>query len=265
MSQTHGAVRGLRNMTAAKIDTVVVGAGLGGLLAGALARHQGRSVVVLEQTNEPGGIGRSPALAEQPMNLGPRALYFGGASQRALKTLDIELPGFRPGAGSFLALEKGLVPMPTSPKSLLRASWLSWRERGELLLALRQVLGTPPLGSCGDWLSSLRSPRVRAFCAMLIRLTTYTHAPHLLSAALAFRAVKQSLDTKNGGVLYLDGGWHSLVEALRQRVTVRTATRVVQVSANGLVTLESGEQLQGDEVLLALTLRCITPSTAALR
>jgi phytoene dehydrogenase-like protein len=236
------------------VDLLVVGGGLGGLVAAARAQRQGRSVLVLEQSALEGGVGRSPELAGLAMNLGPHALYLGATAERVLTELGLALPGFEPAAGSWLEVSGALVPMPTAPRSLLAASWLSWRERVELPWTLRQVMASPPEGTVAQWLAKVRSPRVRGFCEALLRVSSYSNAPDLLSAKLAFRQLKQVLEPHARGVRYLDGGWQTLVDALRTRVPVRLRARVTTVSPAGEVTLEGGEVLRGKEVALAVPL-----------
>ncbi len=236
-----------------KVDLVVVGGGLGGLITAVQARRAGRSVVVLEQAATAGGLGRSPKLGEREMNFGPHALYLGGPAERTLEALGVTLPGFTPGGAAFLELDGALVPMPSSPLALLTAGWLSWRERVELGLVLRRLSGPAPTGSVRAWLETLRSPRVRQFVELMVRLTTYVNAPELLSTKLAWRQLRTLLDRRARGVRYLDGGWQALVDALSAQVEVRFGARVREVSGR-VVRLESGEVLEGAEVALAVPL-----------
>jgi phytoene dehydrogenase-like protein len=241
-------------MTDTTVDLLVVGGGLGGLVAAAHAQRGGRSVLVLEQGAVAGGVGRSPQLAGLPMNLGPHALYLGAAAEQAFTALGVPLPGFEPGAGSWLELDGALLPMPNSPLKLLTASWLSWRERVELAMTLRQVSGVGPEGTVAQWLATVRSPRVRAFCELMLRLTTYTNAPELLATRLAWRQLRLLLEPGARGVRYLDGGWQPLADTLAASVPIRFGARVTAVSRGGEVMLEGGEVLRGREVALAVPL-----------
>ncbi|MFO0593667.1 MAG: FAD-dependent oxidoreductase [Myxococcaceae bacterium] len=234
-------------------DVAVVGGGPGGLVTAARAARLGAKVVVLEQAAQPGGFGRSPALGGLPVNLGPHALYLGGTAHRALQELGVPLTGFVPGGPGFFESDGALVPMPMSVGGLLGASWLSWRERVELALSLREVLGAPPAGTFADWLARRRSGQVRAFFATLMRVSSYVNAPQLLSAARAFSQLRQVVSPRSQGVLYLDDGWQGFVDALAKRVEVRCASRVTKVEP-GRVHLQGGAVLEASQVALAVPL-----------
>ena len=69
---------------------------------------------------------------------------------------------------------------------------------------------------------------------MLVRISTYTDAPDLLSAGAGITQAAMGL----AGVTYLDGGWQHLVDALttaatRAGVTVRDHAPVGAVNAAG--------------------------------
>ncbi len=236
------------------VDLLVIGGGLGGLLAAAHAQKHGRSTLVLEQTAEAGGFGKSPALGGMPMNLGPHALYLGGIAERVLTEVGVTLAGFEPGSGSWLQWEGALIPMPSSAKALLQASWLTWRERFELALVLRRLSKGAPKGPVSQWLATLHSPRVRAFVATILRVSTYTNAPEVLPTSLAWRQMNRVVSPHARGVRYLDGGWQSLVDQLNTKVSIQRNSRAIEVSTQGVVRLESGETVRGSQVALAVPL-----------
>ncbi|MBL8913700.1 MAG: NAD(P)-binding protein [Archangium sp.] len=265
-----------------KFDLIVVGGGLGGLLTAARAAKAGRRVVVLEQAQELGGFGRSPELGGRPVNLGPHAIYLDGPAEKALLELGVELKGFIPGAAGFFESNGELLPLPTTALGLLTAPWLTWRERVELAWSMREVLGAPKAGvRVSDWLAGLRSERVRAFFASLIRVSTYCNANDVLTTKLAFAQLKSVLSPSARGVLYLDGGWQSVVnqlEVIAKQLGVRIRTgakanslslgeRVGGEGAHPRITLSDGTTLGGDEIALALPLAAAAKLTgdAALK
>lgn len=239
-------------------DVVVLGAGLSGLVTAALLQAAGREVLVVERSAQPGGLARSPALAGVPVNLGPHALYLGGPAEHALGSLGLSLEGFSPtAADAFFEVKGALVPAPTSVRGLLGASWLTWRERLELALALRRATsGDASAGgkTLAQWLGRFTSPRVRATLELLTRVSTYTNAPEHLAATLAHRQLAFAFGPEARGVRYLAGGWQALVDALAPRAPRRSA-RVERVGADGAVHLASGEVLVAADVVVALPLQ----------
>ncbi|MFT3713560.1 MAG: FAD-dependent oxidoreductase [Archangium sp.] len=239
-----------------KTELLVVGGGLGGLLTAARAAKAGRRVTLLEQAAALGGFGRSPELGGANVNLGPHALYLDGPAERALLELGVKLEGFIPGAGGFFDSKGELLPMPTSALSILTASWLSWRERVELALAMREVLGAGSAETVGAWLARRRSERVRLMFSALIRVTTYCNAPDELTTKLAFRQLQAAASPGARGVLYLDGGWQRIVDQLETiarelGVEVRTSVRVSALEGTTAV-LGDGTRITAQEIALAV-------------
>ncbi len=77
------------------MSTIVVGAGLSGLLVATRLARAGRRVTVLEPSRELGGRARTTVEAGFCVNLGPHALYRAGAAIRALRSVGIEPAGRR--------------------------------------------------------------------------------------------------------------------------------------------------------------------------
>ena len=69
--------------------TVVVGGGLAGLAAATLLARAGRSVALYERTSTIGGRAATHEEKGFRLNLGPHALYRGGAAMCVLRTLGI--------------------------------------------------------------------------------------------------------------------------------------------------------------------------------
>jgi phytoene dehydrogenase-like protein len=71
-----------------RYDSIVVGAGIGGLISAALLARAGQSVLVLERAGSPGGVCRSVALDEQPVDVGTTLLAGWGANGPAVIALE---------------------------------------------------------------------------------------------------------------------------------------------------------------------------------
>jgi phytoene dehydrogenase-like protein len=91
----------------------------------------------------------------------------------------------------------------------------------------------------------------------LLRVSTYTHDPGRLSAGAALDQLRLA---QAGNVLYLDGGWQTLVDGLRDRAVGhgaedRTGARAEAVHDDGDgvgVRLAGGESIQAGAVDLAI-------------
>jgi phytoene dehydrogenase-like protein len=202
------------------LDTAVVGGGIGGLAAAALAARRGKRVGVFERAKVLGGRGASQQRAGFTWNLGGHALYRGGPAERVLSSLGVSYSGSPPPLAGYAIVGDEAHVLPTGPLTLLRTGALGLRgklEAGKLLARLGS-LDTAKLDSVtlAAWLDGeMKDARARAIFEMFVRLTTYANAPDLVSAGASLAQLRLG-QTK--GVLYLDGGWQTLVDALTASV-----------------------------------------------
>src|SRR5262245_43125972 len=199
---------------------VIVGGGIAGLAASALLARDGRQVVLLEKASAPGGRATTRNRHGYLFNLGPHALYRRGRLQRTLTDLGVEVRGRVPTGNGAFALYRGQRhTLPVGLTSLMTTGLLSLAgkaELGRLLTRLPRIdakeLQRETLAS---WLDrAVRDEGVRHLIEMLVRVTTFTNDPLHQSAGAAIEQLQLSLD---GSVLYLDGGWQTIVDGLRQR------------------------------------------------
>src|SRR5689334_16629232 len=102
------------------IDLVIVGGGLGGLTAAALAARAGLEVVVVEKATALGGRATTTEQRGFSVNLGAHALYRGGPACAVLDELGVAYPGRVPPASGGYALADGaLHTLPTGFLSLV--------------------------------------------------------------------------------------------------------------------------------------------------
>ena len=221
-------------------DTAVIGAGLAGLVAANRLADAGRSVIVVDGLGASGGRARTSLLADHLVNQGPHALYVGGHADRALRRLGIPVEGGAPPTRGTRGLyDNRLHLLPAGPVSLLRTSLLSPVEKMTVgaLLARLPRLDPVPLDdvTVDDWIDSVtRREAVRNLLTALFRLATYVNCPELLSAGAALRQLSMAVDD---GVLYLHGGWQTLVDGL----TTRAEAAGVVFRYDGSVTGVLGE------------------------
>ncbi len=243
---------------------VVVGGGLAGLAAAAYAARSGRTVTLFEKASEPGGRAITNHRAGFSMNLGAHALYYQAEAGEVLRELGVSYSGKQPPPLFALSGDK-LHRLPLSPLTLLRTTLLDTPAKLEMsrVLAAAMVANMQALQrtSLQEWLEQhVRHPQLRALLLMLARVTTYTNAPELLSAALFVDIMR-----KAPKVFYLDGGWQTLVDGLRQAAldagaSIVTGARVESVEHEELVQgvqgvqgvrLANGELFPAEAVIVA--------------
>ncbi len=241
---------------------VVVGGGFAGLAAAALLARAGRRVTVYERARELGGRARTRHDGEFAFNQGAHALYAGGAGMRVLRELGIRPVGKIAAARGALAfVGGGLTKLPVGPGSVLSTKLFGWAgklEAAKLLGTLGRLDVAALRGtSVASWLDgATQRPEVRAFVEAAVRVATYANAPEIMSAGVAVAQVRAA--TKPG-VLYLDGGWGVIVDAL---AAVARAAGVTIVTGQGVraivhdarargVMLESGEKVAASAVVVA--------------
>jgi phytoene dehydrogenase-like protein len=209
----------------AQHHVVVVGAGLAGLTAAATAAEGGARVTLLEAREHRGGRARTLRADGFLLNQGAHALYRGGPAWAALSELGIHPHGNPPDASHAQALraDGSLARLPGNVGSLSTSPLLSARGKVQLarVLARAQHLAdlAEPGTSARQWIDGRsRDATVRSLLRLLLRTATYCDELDRLDAAAALRQLAQ---VAAHGVIYLDGGFQQLVDALQNVADAR--------------------------------------------
>ena len=216
----------------------MIGAGLAGLTAAAVAARAGRPVAVVE-AHTAGGRARTDEQGGYRFNQGPHALGKGGEAWRILRDLGVPHRGHRPPLrGARVVRDGKLVGVPA----------------GQLAWLLPRLLTVPAARWAGrsaeEWVESLGESRDRSDLArMLIRVTTYVTDLKGMPADFAISRIKDA----RRGVSYLDEGFASLVKGLSSAASAAGATIRTRQAATGISAVPGGWEvaLAGGEVLPA--------------
>jgi phytoene dehydrogenase-like protein len=209
-------------------DVVVIGGGLAGRVAAATAADAGASVLLAD--GHPGANrAGTDHVGRFRFNRGAHALYRGGEGRAVLRRLGVRVAGAGPPLAGALGRRGDLVDrLPYGPKSLARTRLLSGRERARFARELAELPRLRPARLADRTVAEWFDDRgldggPRALFEQLARTTTYVADLDRLSAdvvARYFRLVGR-------GVVYIHGGWETLVEGLGAAGARRGVERVV--------------------------------------
>lgn len=246
-----------------KYDAAVIGGGLAGLIAAIELADVGKTVAVLEKSTRLGGRAMTISKNGANFNLGGHALYLGGETYEILQGYGLKLTGGKPSTKGSMVWNNAVVPMPSSAMSLLSSSLLNWRGKLKLVSLLWRIgkMNTTAMApmSLRNWAESeIDDPMVRHIFYALCRTATYTYDADHQTAGPVLKQVQRSLKT---GVRYLDGGWQTIVDQLRDRalqkgVHIHQSKAVTDIlHENGRVTgilMADGSLLEAQYVISTL-------------
>jgi phytoene dehydrogenase-like protein len=212
-------------MTRPKIT--VVGGGWAGLAAASTAARAGAEVTVLEARSELGGRGHTENVDGFLLNQGAHALYANFVGMKVLTGLGITVMGNKPPLRGYGRLRGKIGLMPGTPLDSLRSPMIDLRTKfhlGKLLASPKKALKTEMAGmSMHDWINGqTNDDDARLVIAMAARTATYQGDMRAIAACVA---VPQMIGALVDSVIYLDGGWQQIVDALRD-VAVRAGATI---------------------------------------
>jgi phytoene dehydrogenase-like protein len=241
------------------LNVAVVGAGLSGLTAAHQLTAGGARVTIFERNHKSGGRAQTLTRDGFHLNLGPHALYKGGEAYQFLASLNMVPRGAEPQFTRALASFDGeTFDLPVTPEAIQTTKLMNPDEMLEFV-QLNQSLFTTNWDAVMNvplekWLeTNIKSDRVRTIVESFARLNTYGNNPKQMSAGAVFKQLVLGMQ----GVLYLDNGWTSIVEALEttlDSVEFRYGHAVDSVESvdDGIQITVNGDRLLFDAVVLAV-------------
>jgi hypothetical protein len=230
------------------MKTTIVGGGIAGLTAANALAYGGHRVIVFEQSERLGGRAITTRQDGFLMNVGPHALYRGGAAYRKLKEWNIPISGQMPdlrGGGAYLVHSGELHPFFVNFSGLIRHPWFRVREKIELMRVMRllAIPQNPREQSMRDWIANhTSSERVAQYLEAMVRLSTFCADQEHLSATQALAQIRLAL---TASVLYLDGGWQTMVDGLAARARSKgvefVTERVDRAEAGAILAVPPAE------------------------
>ena len=225
---------------------VIVGGGIAGLAASIYLARGGKTVTIFEKRRQLGGRAVTHIRHGFRFNLGPHAVYQGGAATQVFRELCVPVRGGTPVRGGAALLDGERHRLPASLWSILTTSLIgagAKLETARLLLRIKRIDPKPYAAmTVRQWLDrEVRDASLRRLMEAYVRLATYSNAPDELSAAAALRQLKLVLR----GVLYVDEGWQKLVDGLHSHAV---AAGVNFVNSSRVVRVDCDDRVRGVEL-----------------
>jgi phytoene dehydrogenase-like protein len=178
-----------------------------------------------------------------------------------LHQLGVPIHGHAPPAPYFGRVGDDVELLPVTPTTLARSRLLGVRSKARLAAAMQRITKLDPgryaHRSATEWLHGLELPPDAAgVVRALTRVATYSNALDHLSADAA---IVQLQTAAKHGVLYLDGGWQGIVDALTARavgrgakVKPRSTVTAVQPAGDGYEVVVGDNAVRTRAVVIAV-------------
>jgi phytoene dehydrogenase-like protein len=236
-------------------DVIIIGGGLAGLTTAALLARSGKTVTLFERSSkEIGGRARSTEVDSFYFNQGPHALFLTDAADSILKEIGITFTGGNAGGKGKSYLISG------GRKHEVPGDYGSWLSSGKGDGTLVETNGSRFFKSptemdfsqlegvtVQEWLDkNIHDTNDAEIIKAILRLNTYGNDPEIQSIGSALRQIYVS--SRAGGVMYVDGGWQTLVDGL---LTVAKNANARIVMDKKAISVKRTDSSSGWQVLLS--------------
>jgi len=236
-------------------DVIIIGGGLAGLTTAALLARSGKTVTLFERSSkEIGGRARSTEVDSFYFNQGPHALFLTDAADSILKEIGITFTGGNAGGKGKSYLISG------GRKHEVPGDYGSWLSSGKGDGTLVETNGSRFFKSptemdflqlegvtVQEWLDkNIHDTNDAEIIKAILRLNTYGNDPEIQSIGSALRQIYVS--SRAGGVIYVDGGWQTLVDGL---LTVAKNANARIVMDKKAISVKRTDSSSGWQVLLS--------------
>src|SRR5215831_6935940 len=226
-------------------DVIVIGGGLAALTTAALLARSGKAVTLFEHSSrEIGGRARTTVIDGFYFNQGPHALYITDAADSILKDIGITY------TGGILAGKAYLISGGKKRQIVLGdySSWLSGKSDGSRFFISPAKIDFSQLESvtAQEWLDkNIHDINDAEIIKTIIRNNTYGNDPDVQSIGPVLHQIYVA--NRGGGVMYLDGGWQTLVDGL---LTVAKNANARIVMGKKAIKVKRNNDSSGWQVLL---------------